>query len=326
MVVKILCSCGTKYKFDVEPRDGKLPGPVNCPACGAEGTAEGNEIIARELAAAGQAKEPAATEAGSRPRTVVPVIPKSSKALVVSAAPAPAVPSVAATVTPSPPTPPIPPTVPKPQRGFGAGSKQGLGIAAAVAAGLLGMLAWYGITVGTNREFGLLAWGLGGLIGAVTRAAGAGGSRMLGLTAGAVAFVAILGGQYLATRHMAYSFMSLALNGAYDGQVAYAKEVTAAKNDAELKAVIAKNESDDETTVTADDIDAAELAEFRKSELPELQQLSSGKMSKAQFERKYRQEMEEAFSGLILKESFSLWTLLWLFLGVGTAFRLGSGR
>jgi uncharacterized protein YxjI len=49
--VKIQCDCGTKYKFDVEPVNGMLPGPVQCPTCGSDGTAAGNEIIQQKLAA-----------------------------------------------------------------------------------------------------------------------------------------------------------------------------------------------------------------------------------------------------------------------------------
>src|SRR5712671_1566614 len=49
MEVKIQCPCGTRYKFDVEPIDGRLPGPVNCPTCGVDGTAAGNAIVEQVL-------------------------------------------------------------------------------------------------------------------------------------------------------------------------------------------------------------------------------------------------------------------------------------
>jgi len=44
--VKVLCLCGTKYKFDVEPIRGRMPSAVQCPACGADGTATANEYLA----------------------------------------------------------------------------------------------------------------------------------------------------------------------------------------------------------------------------------------------------------------------------------------
>src|SRR6266536_233517 len=45
MEVKIQCGCGTRYKFDWEPTTGLLPGAVQCPRCGGDGTAMANDII-----------------------------------------------------------------------------------------------------------------------------------------------------------------------------------------------------------------------------------------------------------------------------------------
>src|SRR5882762_8580518 len=45
MEVKVECSCGTRYKFDVVPVNGLMPVAVNCPSCGADGTAAANAII-----------------------------------------------------------------------------------------------------------------------------------------------------------------------------------------------------------------------------------------------------------------------------------------
>ncbi len=45
MEIKILCACGTKYKFDVEPVQGQMPWPVKCPTCNADATAKANELI-----------------------------------------------------------------------------------------------------------------------------------------------------------------------------------------------------------------------------------------------------------------------------------------
>jgi len=49
--VKVQCGCGQKYAFDVEPVGGRMPSPVACPVCAADGTGAANEIIARSLAA-----------------------------------------------------------------------------------------------------------------------------------------------------------------------------------------------------------------------------------------------------------------------------------
>lgn len=49
ITVKVQCACGQKFAFDVEPVNGRMPQPVKCPVCGADGTAAANEIIARTL-------------------------------------------------------------------------------------------------------------------------------------------------------------------------------------------------------------------------------------------------------------------------------------
>jgi uncharacterized protein YxjI len=48
MEVKIQCGCGTRYKFDWEPATGLLPGTVQCPRCGGDGTAAANDIIRQQ--------------------------------------------------------------------------------------------------------------------------------------------------------------------------------------------------------------------------------------------------------------------------------------
>lgn len=49
--VKIRCGCGQKYAFDVYPLNGRMPSPIRCPVCGADGTAAANELIAVALKA-----------------------------------------------------------------------------------------------------------------------------------------------------------------------------------------------------------------------------------------------------------------------------------
>ena len=49
--VKIVCSCGQKYSFDVYPLNGRMPSPIRCPVCGVDGTTIANEIIALALKA-----------------------------------------------------------------------------------------------------------------------------------------------------------------------------------------------------------------------------------------------------------------------------------
>lgn len=48
--VKIQCSCGQRYAFDIEPVCGRMTSSVTCPVCGVDGTAVANEVIAFTLA------------------------------------------------------------------------------------------------------------------------------------------------------------------------------------------------------------------------------------------------------------------------------------
>ena len=45
--VKVECSCGQRFAFEVEPIHGRMPAPVACPTCGADGTAAANAILAQ---------------------------------------------------------------------------------------------------------------------------------------------------------------------------------------------------------------------------------------------------------------------------------------
>lgn len=82
--VKIQCGCGQRYAFDVEPVNGRMSSSVACPACGADGTAAANEVIAQSLAAqpdvvpsAGVRLQAVATTPTAHAATPVsPVIPR----------------------------------------------------------------------------------------------------------------------------------------------------------------------------------------------------------------------------------------------------------
>ena len=47
--VKIFCVCGQKYAFEVQPVNGAMPVPVNCPVCKRDGTEQANQTIAKIL-------------------------------------------------------------------------------------------------------------------------------------------------------------------------------------------------------------------------------------------------------------------------------------
>src|ERR1051325_4815060 len=72
MEIKIQCGCGTKYKFDVEPVNGRMPVPATCPSCGANGTFEANQQITQRLGTSSPAPAPMTAAAPVAVATAAP--------------------------------------------------------------------------------------------------------------------------------------------------------------------------------------------------------------------------------------------------------------
>src|SRR5947199_9756819 len=80
--VKIQCGCGQRYAFDVEPVNGRMPGPVACPVYGADGTSAADSVIAASVPA--KATFAAALAGGNR---LHPAIAPPSMAPAISPTP-----------------------------------------------------------------------------------------------------------------------------------------------------------------------------------------------------------------------------------------------
>ena len=83
--VKIICACGQKYAFDVQPVGGRMPAPVFCPVCGREGTGEAEQFIARILKGKTQPIPPATVNSllSSLQTTLAPQLTQALKDAVV---------------------------------------------------------------------------------------------------------------------------------------------------------------------------------------------------------------------------------------------------
>ena len=92
MNVKIQCSCGARYSFEVEPQDGRMPRPVQCPSCQADGTAAANKIIAETAAPAPDASPRLRIHGAPAPQPAAP--PVEPEPGVVACARHPANPAV----------------------------------------------------------------------------------------------------------------------------------------------------------------------------------------------------------------------------------------
>jgi len=116
MTIKVQCLCGSKYSFEVEPVDGRMPFAVQCPACNADGTEIANQMIA---------------ETGGKPK------------LRVHAATSPAHLAVPPPATPRPPSPVAGTAIQKLQRERSQFRVMGW-IAAGVAIIIVGLLVAWG--------------------------------------------------------------------------------------------------------------------------------------------------------------------------------------
>jgi len=52
MEIKVVCNCGQKYKFDVEPVNQRMPFSVACPVCNLDGTHLANGVLAEVFSGA----------------------------------------------------------------------------------------------------------------------------------------------------------------------------------------------------------------------------------------------------------------------------------
>ena len=172
MELKLLCDCGQKYKFDVEPVNGQMPFAVTCPACGVDGTTSANA----ELTKFPKPPPPVARMAVAPPPSVAVAEPAMAAPRPISAgAPRP----------------------PRPIGQVGAAYSQGKGIAgaligAAVAAGLM-----YGFFLLAGFRFPLLGVGIGAATGWLARVMAKGTDTTLGAIAGGIALVATAGTLWL---------------------------------------------------------------------------------------------------------------------------------
>jgi hypothetical protein len=178
MEVKVQCNCGQRFKFDVEPTNGQMPFAVNCPVCGADGTVAANAILAQSAAL---------------PQALVA---SSGTKLQLNRPPPPAAPSVA-------PPPPVaarvvaraalPSAHPKASGEFNLG----LGIVGALAGAAIGAGLMYGFYQWAGFRFPLLGVGIGVLTGYGAKLLFKGTDNTLGVVAGVIALLAVVGTLYL---------------------------------------------------------------------------------------------------------------------------------
>lgn len=168
--IKVQCSCGQKYAFDVEPVNGQVASAVACPVCGMDGTAVANQIISQSLAAQAPPASPV-----TRLRTAA------------------ATPIASAETVLRPIAPDIKPAAPKDAGEFSLGR----GILGAVIGAVVGIAAMYAFFEYAGFRFPLVGVGIGVLTGLGAKLLGRGTDSTLGYISGAIALVAVVGTLFL---------------------------------------------------------------------------------------------------------------------------------
>jgi hypothetical protein len=195
MELKVVCNCGQKYKFDVEPVEGVMPFTVNCPVCGIDGTNLANGLLATTPAPAMAAARPAALSVNRAPPTPPPV--------PIAAAPQRPTGAPGAMRQPAP-------AIPKYLQTNQATANNNflLGVLGCVIGAVVAVALMYGFYMFTGFKFPLTGTLMGAIIGYGGRLAYKGTSSALGGVAAAIAFLTILG-----TLFFMFGLFSVLLSG-----------------------------------------------------------------------------------------------------------------
>jgi len=172
----VQCDCGQKFKFDVEPVNGAMPFTVNCPSCGADQTHAANAMLA-----------------DAAPLTMSSAAPVGARLQLNRQVPAPA-----PVVAQPPPIARVAPAAMSTPRPKTAGEfNMGLGILGAFLGAGLGAGLMYGFYQFAGFRFPLLGVGIGVLTGYGAKLLFKGTDNVLGIIAGTIALIAVVGTLYL---------------------------------------------------------------------------------------------------------------------------------
>jgi len=199
-----------------------------------------------------------------------------------------------------------------------------MAIGGALGAGLMGAAVWAGIAIASDYEIGWIAWGIGAAVGAAFHRLGGHGAAGPLLCA-AIAVASIGTGKYVAFRtsvnnEMAEILDSEEMRMEYAAHKAFGAAYSAAETEDEKEALARDwivEEGDDPATVSAQRLD-----HFRENELPEIIAIHSGEKSFDEFKSGFR---ELVMAEVSFADTLGGFDLLWIALGVMTAWRLASG-
>ncbi len=211
------------------------------------------------------------------------------------------------------------------------GALSPVAIVAAAGAALLGALVWKFIAVAFGYELGLIAWGIGGAVGIAAASAGSRGMQA-GVVCAVLAFGSIVVGKY-----WAYSAFVDEFQQAISGAMEYEDELYGffeeEMEDARL--LVAGSGTDLFTrrfmvergytyATNPRNVTDAELADFREYVEPELRYMAENPPDMEDWQASNAEILDEFSPWAMMREDFGILDILFIFLGIGTAFRLAS--
>jgi hypothetical protein len=190
MELKVVCDCGQKFKFDVEPVNGQMPFKMNCPVCNADATHAANAAISQKLAMKPGVGSPLITPLpGMAPIVEIPT--RRSDTIFVQKPAEAAIP-------------------PKTAGGFNLG----LGILGAVLGAGVGSAFMYSFFLLANFRFPLMGTCIGLLTGLAARYLYKGRGSTMGAISVAIAVLSTTGTLFLIYRELqAVYFISIGISG-----------------------------------------------------------------------------------------------------------------
>jgi hypothetical protein len=230
---------------------------------------------------------------------------------------------------------PVPPRFQQPAATGSTGGRQSnfaLSLAGVVLGAALGLTLWHLLYRLTGWKIGIMALGIGCLAGVAPQLLGHYRSKLMGVIAAVVALLAILAAQYLNARVQFSKFVDETVTEVYQERLAYARRVTQAVpngTDPEIRAFLAKEYSDSESTVKPEEIEAEAIEELKR-ELTELRDMAGGKVTQEQYGQALRKGSEELEATGIFKiylaiRALGLFNIVNIVLGIGAAYLTAKG-
>jgi hypothetical protein len=333
--IKIQCDCGQKFKFDVEPVNGRMPFAVNCPACGLDGTPKANAIIRETLSS-----QPISAAPGPPPPPPLAAPQPKLRIGGTGGSTAPPPPITPSTTAP-PPIAPRPITAPGGIRPLGSAAtappavkgNSTLGVVGAIVGGIVGMFTWYFIYKATGIRFGILALGVGALTGYGSKLLGRHHSNSMGLVTAGVALLCIFGAQFMKANSMWHTDQK-AIDQAYDEELIEAKKTIAevpTGSDDEIRRYLLKQMASEGERPDSSQITAEEIKIYHDVTWQKMKDLESGKSTKEQYlqeQRKLEGEVSNTLPARIIFwiSTLGIFSIFYIIAAVGLAYRIGTGK